>query len=285
MITATPVSTDHGTSSSGSRRVVTTRTTITPDYAARLLQENKHNRRLSKTTIARYAQAMKTGGWIFNGESIKISWDNIMLDGQHRLYGCIESGEPFETLVITGLSPSVFSCLDIGKRRTASDVLGISGYANATTVAAAVNIIVQLRSGKPIQYQPKNGLSNAEVLEYAQEMIGIDDACAFMKSFKSSSKMIGPGFAAGFLYECRRSSHGDKADEFFTRLFDGIGLTEQSPIRLLRERLIANMTGKAKLQRKMIGAFIIKAWNSYVLERPIKVLRHSDDEAFPRLAK
>ncbi len=53
--------------------------------------------------MAEYANAMKSGEWKYNGESIKVCTDGSLLDGQHRLEACIESGVTFDTLLVTNL--------------------------------------------------------------------------------------------------------------------------------------------------------------------------------------
>src|SRR5438445_4363513 len=73
---------------------------ITPDDARRMLEFNKHNRPLNDQHVRRIANQNKEGKWKFNGDTIKISEGNDILDGQHRLWAIFESGNPVETIVV-----------------------------------------------------------------------------------------------------------------------------------------------------------------------------------------
>ena len=125
--------------------------TITPELAAALLESNTSNRTISRQRIRMYSNAMKRGQWKLNGESIKTcttaSGDVRLLDGQHRLLACIESGTDFQTLVVEELDESVFSVIDRGKARGNHDVMSMAGYKGGSHIAPAVNYFVAEEAG------------------------------------------------------------------------------------------------------------------------------------------
>jgi hypothetical protein len=86
-------------------------------------------------------------------------------------------------------------------------------------------------------------------------------------------------------YRARRFDP-DKADEFFGRLIDGVGLGEADPRLVLRSRLQKNKIAKAKLPANEIAALIIKSWSAFVESRKVRTLRWRTEgdcsESFPR---
>jgi len=256
---------------------------VTPEMARKLLERNKSNRKVKRTFVERYAQAMKDGEWKYNGESIKIGTDGTLLDGQHRLLACVESGVEFETLVIGNLSPATFAYIDIGRKRTGADVLDVTGFKYTGDMAAALNLLRSLEAGWGIYTGGSQSPTNAELVQVVHDYPGLEDACAFASS-NSMRAMLPRSLVACLLYEFRKKDH-DAANEFFLRLKDGVGLEVSSPIRRLREKLLANMASKAKLPRRQVGAILIKAWNAFVSGKTLGKLSYGPEEDFPAIVK
>lgn len=70
---------------------------------------------------------MAQKAWKMNGEAIKFSNTGRLLDGQHRLLACVESGCSVRTLVIRGLPEDTQETMDAGKSRTMANVLELKG--------------------------------------------------------------------------------------------------------------------------------------------------------------
>ncbi len=105
---------------------------VTPEMAAKWLDNNDHNRKISTKSVNKIAKAMIENKWAYNGEGVIISTEGSLLDGQHRLLAVIKSNKEIWMEVIekipevceyTGIN--VFSTIDTGKSRTASDVISI----------------------------------------------------------------------------------------------------------------------------------------------------------------
>ncbi len=93
----------------------TGRTTITPEVAREWLKANRHNRPINQSAVSRLVNAIKTGGYQFNGQSIVFAsgtWR--LLDGQHRLSACVESGCSIDAFVVVGPEESSMVTLDNG---------------------------------------------------------------------------------------------------------------------------------------------------------------------------
>lgn len=67
--------------------------TVTPEMAAKLLEHNKWNRPLNDLHVHRIKNQILKGKWQFNGDTIKVSADGDVLDGQHRLWAVISQGK------------------------------------------------------------------------------------------------------------------------------------------------------------------------------------------------
>jgi sulfur carrier protein ThiS len=110
---------------------------VTPEVAKELLALNtKGQRTISNAAVERYASDMVTQDWYVNGDTIKISRDNELIDGQHRLSSIIESGEPQVLLIVHGLDKEAMITIDAGRKRTYADLLKMRGLRNHTIVAA-----------------------------------------------------------------------------------------------------------------------------------------------------
>jgi hypothetical protein len=122
--------------------MVTKTRKITPAIAAQMLDQNHLNTRpRNKRRVFNMAQVMKKGGWRLTHQGIALDDDGNVLDGQHRLNAVVESGVTVEMNVTTGVDPSVFAVLDVGRPRTVGDVLSIAGYANSSLLGSVIRMV------------------------------------------------------------------------------------------------------------------------------------------------
>jgi hypothetical protein len=111
---------------------------ITPELAKEILEIcNRDNRPLKKDHVKRLTSSLKNNEWMLNGEAIAFSRSGRLLDGQHRLTACINSGKSFKTLVIKGIEEDdAFGTIDIGKPRTVTDLMNLQGLPKAPLFSA-----------------------------------------------------------------------------------------------------------------------------------------------------
>ena len=100
---------------------------ITPAIARQMLERNKKNRPLNTLHVKNMKDMFLAGDMILNGETIIFDVDGNMLNGQHRLHGCVESGVAWDAIVVRGIDPDAFRTLDSGKKRTTGDTLALCG--------------------------------------------------------------------------------------------------------------------------------------------------------------
>lgn len=114
--------------------------TITPEVAQYLLKINRdNNRERSPKTVRKIVNYLNTGRWQLTGDTIKISTDGKMLDGQHRCTACIQCGHPLVIHIVFGINPRAFDFIDtLRKNRTTHDILTSAGYKNAGKLGNAI---------------------------------------------------------------------------------------------------------------------------------------------------
>lgn len=116
---------------------------VTPQQAEVWLSKNlEQNRNVSFELVASYASDMKAGKWLLNGEAIKLGRNDVLYDGQHRLWAVLEADVPVKMLVIEGLSEDAIATIDQGRKRSHADSLKmLKGQENAKKYTSMVNII------------------------------------------------------------------------------------------------------------------------------------------------
>jgi hypothetical protein len=137
---------------------------VTPELAQQWLGLNTSNRKLKPAQVAAFANDMREGRWVLNGEAIKFSGPAYaptkLLDGQNRLHAVLKSGVPVSLAVVFGVAPDAQLTMDSGSKRTAADNLSIAGIANSNIVAAAAAIALRAEAGmlNNGKYRPSNAL-------------------------------------------------------------------------------------------------------------------------------
>lgn len=98
---------------------------MTPALAAEMLQRNVGNRPLRRGTVDALKAAFMRGEYVMSHQGIALFNGNV-LDGQHRLVAISEMPATFTCqILVTHLdNADAYTVMDIGFKRTASDILG-----------------------------------------------------------------------------------------------------------------------------------------------------------------
>ena len=233
--------------------------TITPKMCIAWLENNKNNRPLKQTHINSLAKAMVRGDWVMNGESLKFDTRNSILDGQHRMWACVESGVPIKTMIVTGLPRKVFDTLDIGSIRKASDILSINGEVNVSILVSGLKHIARYYSD---QMMNQTLFSPREVEELLDQHPDIREYASILTSTHRVS-WCAPSILITCWYLASRRNK-EKADEFFDSFIKGANLTLESPILVLRNKFIdVRASAVDKLHALQKIELIILCWNMW----------------------
>jgi hypothetical protein len=148
--------------------------TVTPSIASKWIDEaSKSNngsanyRRHNDDRSRRYATEIKEKRWDLNGESLKFDDHGILIDGQHRLRGCILAGVPFKTLVVFGVKS--IDAIDVGTPRSFTNWIARQGLGGASHLAAVTSHVMRLDRQL---FRIKSGGSAAGKLEINDQIEG-----------------------------------------------------------------------------------------------------------------
>lgn len=240
--------------------------TVTPDLAKQWLETNINFRDPIESKIGEYTFLMKSGKWDENGESLKFNKNGNLVDGQNRLTACVQAGQPFTTVVVRDVVSDLN--IDVGSKRVLAQWLkhhGCESYAKE--IAAALRALqafivcgrVYGRSSIGGGWHiGKGNVSNTALVALLKKNQGIKDSVVFV-ILKAGHVSKGAIFYA--LHYLFAQKDPRMADEFFTQLGSGEGLTRNDALLHLREKLIADKTAKYKMSNTQKAALTILAWN------------------------
>lgn len=241
--------------------------TVTPELAEKWLGINTRNRHIRPSVVDRYTRDMLEGEWQYNGDPIRISETNIVLDGQHRLHAVLQSGVSMRALVVTGLPDETQNTMDIGAARTMGDQLGLAGEKDAARLAAIARLAVGQSRGRwgMASYHP----THAEMRKYLSEHPDLRMACS-IASRAQKDLPCSPSLIGAIYHSCAQIDRGDAELFFGEQLCDGIGLFATDPAHVLRRKLRDDTTrgrSSGEVTRRLNSEDVIRytllAWNLF----------------------
>lgn len=270
--------------------IVTELQLITPKAAHDLLGLNTHNRNPKKSAINAYARDMASGRWRFTGETIVVSDDGRLLDGQNRLQAVVKSAHPQWFLVVYGVSAASQKNMDAGVKRSFSDTLRLQvpPVDDATNVAALTRLIAmsgnddaraRLDRGSAITSatNPTQDELWDTFSKHEQEIIS-----AVRRGRRIYGKLRGTSSSnytfATFTFD---AIDPELCDTFWELVLDGGGSSD-SPTQLLRAAILRWNTMRDKPTPYVQLGMIFKAWNQWMDGEQRKLLKFTPAiEALP----
>lgn len=262
---------------------------ITPKLAEKLLSKNCINRPVKKNTVDYYSDIIKRGQWELNGESIKISKEGILLDGQHRLMAIVKSGIGIKTVIVEGLDSNTFDTIDQGVARTTSDLFNMQGIVNATTISSILckyNMISNNTSSglTSNSYKRLNLTKRDYINEYKKNEVLWDEICRNSKQYYRKMKLLSKSEIGGYMGTLiiNKGHDPEKVYNFFRQLFYEI-TPENETINALKEVLINNAISKFKFNAIYRHNLIAKTWNYYIYGKNVKKIIAKDFDKYIEL--
>lgn len=249
---------------------------ITPMLAQTMLgRSNFRNRSLKPAVVRRYAADMIVGRWKENGESIVVDEFGAVIDGQHRLRALISCGKSFGFVVVQGVSRDAFDTLDMGKNRTSTDTLQVSGMKNASSVAAVLRLIVDYKLNGDLsfkRYQFSDKYRSFDVQSALEEHPLVVCSCDFIAANRRNALLKPRSMIAMFHYLFGEKD-SDKRDDFFDRFVNNNFQGIDCPVKALifayqHEYTLRSMNAS----RVVTAAYWIKSWNAFRKGSKIKKL-------------
>lgn len=246
--------------------------TITPDLADQWLRANTRNRRVRDEHVDDLADKMRCGEFKFNGDAIRWSSNNVLLDGQHRLLAVKQSGVSIRQIVVRGLEDETQVTMDRQNRRTLGHHLDIMGESNSKTLTATLNMAWQWDRG--VRWRiGTNGAgvpSYEQAYEYLLHHPGIRISAEVTKGLRS--KKIMRESTGALLHWVFSRIDAAACEDFFERLISGAHVDDGDPVWALRERSKDLRAEKLETPQTVVP-LACKAWNFYCQGKTVKFLR------------
>lgn len=259
---------------------------MTPASAAKLLENNPSNRKLSRARVAAFTGIIERGEWLLDGNPIKIASDGSLIDGQHRLTAIAEGKVAVPVILATGLPPETRLAVDAGKTRTFADFLRINGVPNELNIAAAVRAHWDYVNGLYDWHKDWFARPTPSHLQLWEHYTKRAD------EFTEANRMAGPVLrvvrmakspvAAAWLIfndvECDKCGPApDDAEDFYNQLaMRSVGDFQNVTmfIKLMnRKERTETEVGRSLYSSTAQLALLIKTWNAYREGRNIGTLR------------
>lgn len=246
--------------------------TMTPEWAERLLTANATNRDLRQFRVNRLAADMVAGSFLLNGATVVATSDGRLLDGQHRLEACRQTGTPFEVVLVEGIDPAAQRTMDTGSPRSFADVLKMErNKANAASLGAATSSTWYFQMNRGLwntQYlAEKRNATRTELLDWHdehEEILAAVDRQARQIQTSAARLPVHPIsptlFAANLL-------GSEIADEFAELVASGSGELDNAT-RQLREYGIRRSQSPSKAPAGTVHLVTVRAWNRWVAGEP-----------------
>jgi hypothetical protein len=239
---------------------------FTPAMATKMLEGNVLNRKIKDKLVKFYADQMKRNMWLQDGSTLKFAADGTLLDGQHRLWACIEANVPFTSLVAENVDKNTFVVIDTGAGRTPGDVIDIAGHKqHSSVIASAALHIMNYRTADVNSFKKRR--SRQDVLAFVQDNEELVEFCTLARCIKSvMRKQASVAIAISFLASKR---YPQQSRNFLHKFMSGEDLNAKSPILVLRNRLL----GERLLRPVERLSLTANAWNAYIAGRQVSTLK------------
>jgi len=246
---------------------------VSPAMAEKMLERNVHNRPLRDHVVQYYAAEMRAGHWLITDAAIGFDWDGNLVNGQHRLAGCVLAQVSFWTWVVEGLDPHSQDIIDNGVKRRPSDVLHLAGHPRASILATVARLLFyyernRLQGSRNSQISP---FDIAQVVERGGDEL--NDAIEWV--CRNRIREIIPEGLASFCKYIFSKQNPEKAESFLLGLKSGLDLRKTDAVYWLRERMV----------RKRGANFVANAlpyvWKAWVYHRdgvPVRYLKMQEGE-------
>lgn len=243
---------------------------VNPEIATRWLGKNLRNRNVRSAHVANLARDMAAGRWQITGEAVKFATTGELIDGQHRLHAVIQSGATVMLFVVRGLAPAAQNVMDTGSKRSSSDMLGLNGHKNASTVAATARLALHLSQTDDTR-AARSSFTNTEIAEWVAAHPEVESAASAASALKGHVDAAPSALAVSWML-LSESSPSDCA-EFFNSVAQSATNGKGDPRAALISRLSNARRNGERLTQPAQVALIVRSWNAWRKGEKLDILR------------
>lgn len=251
---------------------------LTPQLAEQLLDSQNHNRNIKRDLVERLARDIREGRWQLNAQPVLIDAEGHLGDGQHRCQAVLQAQMTVPVVVTQGIAPTAFATLDSGRSRTPADLLSLKGEKSTGNLTAALNLVSLEKRDAMRRNKWSEAATNPEREQLLQQH---PELRASLTRCEKAKSVISVGILTYVHWRGRQASE-QAADDFVEAITTGANLAEDNPAFVLRETLLRNKVNRnKKLQRPVVVAYTIKAFNAFARREPMRKLSWGALEGFP----
>jgi len=254
---------------------------ITPKQAEEYLgTQVKEQRPLRDSHVQTLARDMKDGNFRLSADAIVII-KGALANGQHRMWAVVECGEAQPFLLMETDDEELYKVLDCGLKRTVSDAAHVS---NGPSVCAIAKMVMAYGNETITQYSFIKKSTRIDQIEYVQtHNEALQDACLFMRNLTAKTQNLAPYSAPAALIIVASQWYGKRPKEFLEMVYHGNSTA--AICNDLRERFIKMRIKDGQIAAQYYFALMIKAFNAFVTNSKLGVIKMHETESFPKIVK
>lgn len=236
---------------------------IGPAEAQQLIDGSDFNRKVTKTTVAKYANDMLNGRWWENGQPLILNGKKL-LNGAHRCHAIVLSGVTLPFVVVEGVHPRANRTMDIGKARTLDQMLELEGHHAPKELAQAISWLIGYLHGRHLGDARK--FTVLDKFDLFAEHLNLETI-----AMQYTLRVPGKGLLDQGMYACCHYLFAQRSSEdavtFMSQVITGENLQKGDPAYTYREgvqnlALESDLKRTQLVKRKCANALVF-AWNKY----------------------
>jgi hypothetical protein len=233
---------------------------LTPAMARVLLTLNPENRYIRQRRVEEIAEDIEAGRWKSNGETIILSKEPLLNNGQHRCLAVLRTNTPILLAFWFGAERDTRDTLDQGSPRTSADIIVMldGNRGDAAACAATAGLLVLWHNHETVNRGGGTQASKVRVVaafyEHEQEILNALNVVP-----RKVPKVLGTRSFLMFVYLTFAAKNERAAQEFMQLYLEGNIQVKDHPILVARNRMIEDPHGMRHPMRKL--ECLVRAWN------------------------
>lgn len=288
---------------------------LTPEMAEELLAGDFRNRNVSTKHVGLLVEDMQDERFYATNQAMGLDTSGLLVDGQHRAKGIIESDRPQWMWIISGVSPDAALALDRNRSRTVGNDLQMRGFKNSNELGSTARLVAQaetawdkdlkMTTAKSLSFTHSQivediliariladlaGNNHKQLSDEDLAEVGLDLVEAARKFYEVSlgGPKLPKSVGGTFYYLARRYYGIEETEAFVDQAGLGLGLTSDSPAKALRSK-IANIQDDDNQRRAISNmeylAYTIIAFNKFVKGESAKRLTLPTNQLLPKITR
>jgi hypothetical protein len=260
--------------------------TISVQQAEGLLNTRRRQRPIRPAKVAFWKNAIDHGQMLTTFQGIAISTEGELMDGQHRLLGCIEANKPIRVMVFFNRPEHEFTAYDRGVMRTVGDDLVMYGEADGSSAGvlqAAGRLVFHHDAGR-VPWVGAPATTVTDVLAVMERHPKLRETVEECYHNRGAGRHLAPA-PAGAFFTLFREVDEAAAMLFLTQVRDGSHIGTGFPAMLMRNCIERDRSRRYSDARQAFMIRLVHAWNAFYEDRTVNVLFGVlRDGRFPRIS-